>query len=560
MNNKEYNNMREIINDIAITYADKNAFILKNPDKSYRNITFKEFADDIRSLGTALLKKGYKGKKIAVIGKNRYEWAVSYYAVVNGLGVVVPLDKGLPEQEIENSLALSGAEIIFFEEKNLDVMKRILEKKTTNLKTLICMDDIEEMDTFNKLLEIGKNEIKKGNNKYSKLKIDNNKTSIILFTSGTTSIAKAVELSHRNIASNVSGLNKRELVYDTDVDMAFLPFHHTLGCTGLLFFLSNGATTVFCDGLRYIAQNLKEYQVSVFFCVPLIIESMHKKIMNTIEQQGKMKKVRFAQKLSKFLLKFGIDIRRKLFKEIIDNLGGAMRFVVSGAAAIDKQVALDFNSFGILTVQGYGLTETSPVLCAENWEFIRTNSIGKPLPNVNMKIDNPNEEGIGEIIAKGPNIMKGYYNNKEATKEVLKKGWFHTGDLGRMDKDGYFYVCGRKKNVIVLKNGKNVYPEELEILLSQLPYVAENIVFGIPKDDDLVLTTKIVYNEDYVKEKYGEISEEELKDKIWLDIKEINSTLSNYKHIKHLVISSEPMIKTTTNKIKRKDEIEKIKL
>ncbi len=560
MNNKEYNNMREIINDIAITYADKNAFILKNPDKSYRNITFKEFADDIRSLGTALLKKGYKGKRIAVIGKNRYEWAVSYYAVVNGLGVVVPLDKGLPEQEIENSLALSGAEIIFFEEKNLDVMKRILEKKTTNLKTLICMDDIEEMDTFNKLLEIGKNEIKKGNNKYSKLKIDNNKTSIILFTSGTTSIAKAVELSHRNIASNVSGLNKRELVYDTDVDMAFLPFHHTLGCTGLLFFLSNGATTVFCDGLRYIAQNLKEYQVSVFFCVPLIIESMHKKIMNTIEQQGKMKKVRFAQKLSKFLLKFGIDIRRKLFKEIIDNLGGAMRFVVSGAAAIDKQVALDFNSFGILTVQGYGLTETSPVLCAENWEFIRTNSIGKPLPNVNMKIDNPNEEGIGEIIAKGPNIMKGYYNNKEATKEVLKKGWFHTGDLGRMDKDGYFYVCGRKKNVIVLKNGKNVYPEELEILLSQLPYVAENIVFGIPKDDDLVLTTKIVYNEDYVKEKYGEISEEELKDKIWLDIKEINSTLSNYKHIKHLVISSEPMIKTTTNKIKRKDEIEKIKL
>ena len=339
--------------------------------------------------------------------------------------------------------------------------------------------------------------------------------------------------------------------------MAFLPFHHTLGCTGLLFFLSNGATTVFCDGLRYIAQNLKEYKVTVFFCVPLIIEAMHKKIMNAIEQQGKMKKVRFAQKLSKFLLKFGIDIRRKLFKEIIDNLGGAMRFVVSGAAAIDKQVALDFNSFGILTVQGYGLTETSPVLCAENWENIRTNSIGKPLPNVSMKIDNPNEEGIGEIIAKGPNVMKGYYNNKEATKEVLKKGWFHTGDLGKMDKDGYFYICGRKKNVIVLKNGKNVYPEELEILLSQLPYVSENIVFGVPKDDDLVLTTKIVYNKDYFKEKYGEISEEDLKEKIWIDIKNINSTLANYKHIKNLVISDEPMIKTTTNKVKRKDEIEK---
>ena len=560
MNNKDYNNIRELIDDVAVTYADRNAFILKNPDKTYRYISFKELAGDIRALGTALLKKGYKDKKIAVIGKNRYEWAVSYYAVVNGLGIVVPLDKGLPEQEIENSLVLSGAEIIFFEEKNLEIMQKILEKKTTKLETLLCMDDVEGLDTFNQLVELGKKEIENGNDEYSKLEIDDDKTSIILFTSGTTSIAKAVELSHKNIASNVSGLNKRELVYETDVDMAFLPFHHTLGCTGLLFFLSNGATTVFCDGLRYIAQNLKEYKVSVFFCVPLIIEAMHKKIMNAVEQQGKMKKVRFAQKLSKFLLKFGIDIRRKLFKEIIDNLGGGMRFVVSGAAAIDKQVALDFNSFGILTVQGYGLTETSPVLCAENWEFIRTDSIGKPLPNVEMKIDNPKEEGIGEIIAKGPNVMKGYYNNKEATDEVLIDGWFHTGDLGRMDEDGYFYICGRKKNVIVLKNGKNVYPEELEILISQLPYVAENIVFGIPKDDDLLLTTKIVYNKEYVEEKYGEISEEDLKEKIWADIKGINSTLANYKHIKHLVVSSEPMIKTTTNKIKRKEEIEKITL
>lgn len=557
MNNKEYNNMREIINDIAVTYADKNAFILKNSDKTYREITFKEFAEDIRALGTGLLKQGFKGKKVAIIGKNRYEWAVSYYAVVNGLGIVVPLDKGLPEQEIENSLVLSGAEVIIFEEKNYEPIKKILEKKTTKLKTLICMDEIEGVQSVKSVLEKGQKEIKKGNNKYSKLKIDNNKTNIIIFTSGTTSIAKAVELSHRNIASNINGLNKAEKIYDTDVNMAFLPFHHTLGCTGLLFFMSNGAATVFCDGLRHIQTNLKEYKVTVFFCVPLIIEAMHKKIMNAIEAQGKIKKVRFAQKLSKFLLKFGIDIRRKLFKEIIDNLGGAMRFVVSGAAAIDKQVALDFNSFGILTVQGYGLTETSPVLCAENEDILRTNSIGKPLYNVTMKIDKPNEEGIGEIIAKGPNVMKGYYNNKEATKEVLKKGWFHTGDLGKMDKDGYFYICGRKKNVIVLKNGKNIYPEELEILLCQLPYVSENIVFGIPKDDDLMLSAKIVYNKDYVKETFGDISEDDLQETVWKDIKNINSTLANYKHIKHLILTDEPMIKTTTNKVKRADEIKK---
>lgn len=560
---KEFKNIREVIQNSVEKYPDNNAFIIKNKDKTtYTYVTYKKMMEEINKLGTALIKLGYKDKRIAVIGKNRYEWAIGYYAVVNGLGVVVPLDKGLPKEEIELSLKRSKADAIICEGTYVDTVKEIIKNGNTQIKMCISMDDVEETEeiiSMNTLLKQGEDELKNGNNEYSNLKIDNEATNIILFTSGTTDLAKAVEMSHKNIASNINGLLAHERIYPTDVNMAFLPFHHTFGSTGLLYFMSVGATTVFCDGLKYVAKNLKEYKVSVFFCVPLIIESMHKKVMQEIEKKGKTKAIKIGKAISKFLLKFKIDIRRKIFKDVIDGLGGNIRFVISGAAAIDKQVAIDFNDFGILTVQGYGLTETAPVLCAENEYIMRAGSIGKPMCNVEMKIDNPDENGIGEIIAKGPNIMKGYYENEEATKAVLKNGWFHTGDLGYVDKDGYFYISGRDKNVIVLKNGKNIYPEELEILISNLPYVSENFVFGMPKGDDLMVSAKIVYNKEYVKEHYPDKTENELKEIIWKDIKdEVNSKLTNFKHIKHLIITDEPMIKTTTNKIKRKEEMKKI--
>ena len=563
MSKDRFQNIREIINNSVEKYPDNNAFIVKNKDmQTYTYITYKRLKQELDALGTALIKLGLKGKRIAVIGKNRYEWAMGYYAVVNGLGVVVPLDKGLPKEEIELSLKRSKADAIICEGNYVDTVKEIMSNGNTVLKTCISMDEIESSENIidlKDLIKQGEEELKKGNDEYLKLPIDNKATDIILFTSGTTDLAKAVELSHNNIASNINGLLDHERIYPTDVNMAFLPFHHTFGSTGLLYFMSVGATTVFCDGLKHVAKNLKEYKVSVFFCVPLIIEAMHKKVMQEVEKKGKTKVVKIGRIISRFLLKFKIDIRRKLFKEIIDGLGGNIRFVISGAAAIDKQVAIDFNDFGILTVQGYGLTETAPVLCAENEYTMKPGSIGKPLYNVEMKIDNPDENGIGEIIAKGPNVMKGYYENEEATKKVLKNSWFHTGDLGYMDKDGYFYISGRDKNVIVLKNGKNIYPEELEILVSNLPYVAENMVFGMPKDDDLLLSVKIVYNKDYVKEHYPNTSEEELKEIIRKDIKEeVNSKLTNFKHIKNVIITDEPMIKTTTNKVKRKEEMKKI--
>ena len=564
---KEYYNLKEVLANAFENYPENIAFKIKNHNAeniTYREIKYKEFEKEINSLGTALIDMGMKNKRIAVIGKNRYEWILSYVAVVNGTGIVVPLDKGLPDEEIRSSLERSKTDCVIFAKDYIDCMKKIKEENTTQIEKFICMDELSEAEKkegfsyLGDLLENGKKLLEAGNKEFVNAEIDNNKMSVILFTSGTTSKSKAVALSHRNIASNIEAMNKVEGIRSTDVNMAFLPLHHTFGCTGIILFLNHGCTNVFCDGIRHIQSNLKEYKVSVFVCVPLLIEAMYKKIEKEIEKQGKTKLIKVATGVSNSLLKVGIDVRRKLFKDIINNLGGNLRLIISGASALDKKVAKAFNDFGILTIQGYGLTETSPVLAAENENCIKYGSIGLSMPGVTLKIDNPNEQGIGELIAKGPNVMLGYYENQEATNEVIKDGWFHTGDLARQDKDGYFFITGRMKNVIVLKNGKNIYPEELETLIGKLPYVEESMVFGYPKDDDLVVSAKIVYNKDYVKQNFGDISEEELYNKIWTDVKQINQELTNYKHIKKLIISDEPMIKTTTAKIKRFEEIKKI--
>lgn len=556
---KEFKNIREIMNNSIEKYPENKAFIIKNKDKNkekYTNITYREFGEQINSFGSALINKGLKNKHIAVISPNRYEWALTYYAVLNGTGILVPLDKGLPDSEIESLLQRSHSNAVIFDKKYEEIMKQIKENKTTSVTEFICMDENDTFPSINELLTEGKELLNQGYREFLDAKINEEEMSIILFTSGTTSASKAVMLSHKNIASNLYALNSAEKIYDTDVNLAFLPFHHTFGSTGLLFFLSNGATNVFCDGIRHIQSNLKEYKVTTFVCVPLLLEAMYKKIMKEIEKQGKEKLIKRIIPITNFLLKLKIDIRRKVFKDVINSLGGNIRFIVSGASGIDKKVAKGFNDFGILTVQGYGLTETSPVLSAENENCIRYGSIGYPMANVEIKIDNPNEEGIGEIIARGPNVMLGYYENEEATNEVIVDGWFHTGDLAYQDKDGYIFVAGRKKNVIVLKNGKNIYPEELEILINDLPYVEESMVFGMPKEDDLVVSAKIVYNKEF-KEK-NNYTEEKLREKIWQDIKEINKELPTYQHMKNIIVTDEPMIKTTTAKVKRYEEIKKI--
>ena len=559
--------LRDMVNYAAEKYRADTAFIIKHKDKGsepvYEHKSFIDLRNDVNYLGTAFLKRGFQGKRIAVTSKNRYEWMVSYFAVLGGIGICVPLDKGLPYEEMESSLIRSCTDIVIFDDGMKPVIEEIKTAGKTQVTTWINMDESEEYLSVPQLLEEGKASLAEGFTDYMSLPVDNKAIDILLFTSGTTSMSKAVMLSQYNITSNLYSLQRSEDIRHGDVNMAFLPYHHTFGSTGQMLMIVCGVTTAFCDGLKYLQKNMVEYKVSVFFCVPLLIESIYKKVMATVKKEGKEKTVAFGIRLTKFLLKFGIDIRHKVFRQIHDQLGGNLRFVISGASAIDPEALEGFINLGIDAVQGYGMTEAAPVIAAEHQTARKTGSIGRAMPDVEVAIEDPDENGVGEIIARGPNIMAGYYENEEDTAKVLANGWLHTGDLGYIDEDGYLFICGRKKNVIVLKNGKNVYPEELEMLISNLPYVEENFVFGQPRhkdgdEKDLALAAKIVYNPEYMKTNYGAETLPQVEEIIRADIDRINETVPVYKQIFRLIITDQPMIKTTTGKVKRFEEVKKL--
>ncbi len=560
----KFDNIKEIIYNSVKLYPENIAFTIKEKKEDkieYKNITYTQLLEDINALGTALYEKGLQGKRIAIIGKNQYHWAISHLACLLGGIVSVPLDKDLQENELEESLIRSKVDAIIFDEKLLDKIQVVKENQKTNIQEYICMSNIEGFENIEQLLKTGKELLERGKQEFVNHEVDEKSMSILLFTSGTTSKSKAVMLSQYGIATNVYDMQIVETFLPTDVNIAFLPYHHIFGSTAMVVMLACGVKTVFPDGLRYIKQNLQEYQVSVFIGVPLLVDKMYANIEKEIEKQGKTKLIKVATKISNFLLKFHIDIRRKLFKQIIDGLGGKMRFVVAGGAPFDSRTERKFNEFGIHMVQGYGLTETSPVIAAENDKYAKYGSVGIPMKHTEVKIVDKDENGIGEITVKGPNVMLGYYENEEATKEVMQDGWFHTGDLGYVDKDGYLFITGRKKDMIVLKNGKKVFPEELETLINRNEEIEESFVFGMPDKEDkskIKVAVEVVYNKEIVKEKYGDISQEELYKIIWDKIKEINKTLPKYKYMVHMILTDEPLIKTTTHKTKRNEELKKI--
>lgn len=560
----EFKDIKGIIYNSAKQYASNIAFILKHKkDKeiTYENITYKKLLEDINAFGTKLYEMGFKNKRIAIVGRNRYEWGVAHLANLLGGIVSVPLDKELQVDELESCLERSKADVVIFDEKYIENIEEIKRRGNTNLQEYICMTEKDGYSNFWDLKEKGKKLLKQGEKEYTKVKIDEDKMAILLFTSGTTSKSKAVMLSQHNIASNVYAMLLVERFLPTDVNLAFLPFHHIFGSTEMIVMLASGLATAFPDGLRYVAQNLKEYKVSLFVGVPLLVEAIYRNIEKEIEKQGKTKLINMAKKISNILLKFHIDIRKKLFKPVLDALGGHMRFIISGGAPLDKRVAQGFNELGIELAQGYGLTETSPVIAAENAYKKRSGSIGFPMDNIELEIVDKDENGIGELRVKGPNVMLGYYDNEEETRKVIRDGWFYTGDLGYIDKDGFVFLTGRQKDMIVLKNGKKVFPEELEVLINRLDLVEECIVYGMPDEkdkNDLKLSVKVVYNKDVAKEKYPNATEDELRKVIWEKIKEINKTFPPYKYIKNMILTDEELIKTTTKKVKRQEEIKKI--
>ena len=558
---QEFNNIKEIIYNSTKKYKDHIAFTIKHQngkEVEYENKTYPDVLNDINTLGKALYDLGAKGKRVAIIGKNRYEWVIAHLANLLGGIVSVPLDKDLQTEELESSLIRSKADYIVFDSKLTEKMQEIRNNNKTNLKEFICMDKKEGFLSIAELLEKGK---KIENDEYVKNEIDNDAMGILLFTSGTTSKSKAVMLSQKNIASNIYAMQICEDIRDTDTNIAFLPFHHIFGSTCMVMMIASGVKTVFPDGLRYIKKNLNEYKVTIFVGVPILVEAIYKTIMKEIEKQGKTKLIKAVIKFSNALLKIHIDLRRKLFKQVINALGGELRFVISGGAPADAKISKGFNELGIKTVQGYGLTETSPVIAAEDDNHMKNGSIGIPMCNVELEVVKKDEEGIGEIRVKGPNVMLGYYEMPEETAKVLKDGWFYTGDLGYVDNEGYIYITGRSKSLIVLKNGKKVFPEELETIINRLELVSESMVFGLPdKQDknDVKLSVKIVYDKEIVKEKYPEKTEEEVYQIIWQQVKEINKGFPRYKHIQNMILTDKELIKTSTKKVKRQEEMKLI--
>ena len=547
----EITDLKDMLKKSGEKYGEKIAYKIRQ-ENEYKEITHSEVRKMVDGLGTKLIDMGLKDKRIAVIGENRYEWEIAYLSIVCGTGTVVPLDKSLPENELESLIERSKAEAIICSQKYVEILKK------TKLKYIISMDlenDNDGIISQKRLISEGIQLVKSGDTSFTNAKIDNEKMSIMLFTSGTTSISKAVALSHKNICSNLMDISSILDVNSSDVFLSFLPLHHVFECTvGFLFSLYVGAETVFCDGIRHIPENLAEYKVSVMASVPAIYERLFKIIKKHLEKQGKVEQILKDEEKYK---DSSMEKKKEVFKEIHDLLGGNIKLFISGAASLEPSIEEKFRRLGFNMVQGYGLTETSPVVAIGNKKYHKTGSIGKCVPSDEVKLLDINKDGIGELAVKGPNVMLEYYENKEATEKVLKDGWFQTGDLARIDEDGYIFICGRKKSVIVLKNGKNIFPEEMETLINKEDGIEESFIFGKPisKDpNDIKIFVKIVYN----KESFEGKTETEIKEYFNEKIKSINKTMPHYKAIRGIIISDKPLIKTTTNKIKREKNLEQI--
>lgn len=556
---RDIKNLKDMLNSSAELYGSKAAFLSKQKEGSeYHPITYKQYKEDVDAFGTALINLGLKGKRIALIGENRYEWSVSYLGILNGTGIVVPLDRELPQNEIESLMTRSKADAIIFSGNISEKVLPLIEKLDF-VKFYINMDSCEEKEkllSFHRLLKQGHELIKDGDRSFIDAEIDNEAMSILLFTSGTTDLSKAVMLSHKNISINLMAMSSMLYIPESDIFLSVLPIHHTYECTcGFLCPIYRGATVAYCEGLRHIPKNMQESKATLMLGVPLILEAMYKRIWDqAAKKPGNVAKLKLGLKISNMLRKLNIDVTRKLFSPIHEAFGGHMRFFISGAAGIDPEIAKGFRDLGIQTVQGYGLTECSPIAALNRDVDYKDDAAGLPLPGLDVRIHAPNTDGIGEIVVKGESVMLGYYDNEEATQMVMKNGWFYTGDLGYIDTDGFVHITGRKKNVIITKNGKNVYPEEIETLLNRNPFIRESMVFGNDNTSgDTIITAVIVPEMENIEEELQSSSPapEAVRNLIQDAIKSVNKGLVNYKHIKDIKIRETEFTKTTTKKIKR---------
>ena len=564
----EYKTIKEIFERSTEIYSNKEFIIEKfNPKGDFEYISYKKFREDVINLGTGLTKAFNlnNNERIVIIGENTYGWYVSYMTALCGAGIAVPVDKELPANELENVINRSKATVVIYSPKKKDIIKKV-QNNLPSVKYFVQMysdDKLMGRDIgLNTIISEGKKLVESGDDSYIKIKIDPEEFKVLIFTSGTTSQSKGVMICNRNLAENINAVSAYVKLYETDRFFSVLPLHHTYESTiGFLLPMAVGSSIAVCQGLKYIVPNLKETKPTAMLAVPLLVENLYKKINSSIEKGGKTGLVNSMIHVTNALKTVGIDIKKKVFAEIYENLGGNLRFIVSAAAPIDAKVGKWVQDIGIMFLQGYGLTETAPIAALTPEYDTRVGSAGKPVICADIKINNPNENGEGEVLIKSKTLMLGYYENEEATNEVVKDGWFNSGDIAYMDDDGFLFITGRSKNVIVTQNGKNIYPEEIELMLGKVEEIKECMVYGKQlkeNDKELTITARVIPDHEKMEEKYGkDLTDEKIHEIIWEQIKTVNRKLTSYKAIKRLEIKKDEFEKTTTMKIKRFEELKK---
>lgn len=567
-----YNSIKEIFEHSIKTYANKEFILEKfDPKGKYEEISYEQFGKDVIGFGTALNRvlKLENRPRIMILSETTYDWYVSYVTLLCGDAIAIPTDKELPDNELENVVKRSKADAIIYSEKKADSVKKIMEK-FPQVKYFIKMyseDGLQNKTVgMQYLINEGTKFVNSGDDYFAKVETDPDEFKVLLFTSGTTSNAKGVMLTSRNLAENINAATAYAKVYPEDRFFSVLPLHHTYESTiGFLLPMAWGSSIAVCQGLKHIVSNMLESKPSVLISVPLLIENLYKKINASIKKAGKDGLVGSMLHITNALKLVGVDVKRKVFSDIYENLGGNLRFIVSAAAPIDAKIGKWVEDIGITFLQGYGLTETAPIAALTPEYQPKVGSAGKAIPKGEIRIEDPNEDGEGEVLIKTPTLMIGYYEDEKATNEVIEvidgERWFHSGDIGYLDKDGFLYITGRSKNVIVTQNGKNIYPEEIELLLAQVPEIKECMVYGKqdekdPTNKELIISVKVIPNLDKIGE---DLTDEEIREIIWPKIKEVNKKLTSYKAIKNLEIKHDEFEKTTTMKIKRYAEIKKSK-
>ena len=567
-----FTTIKEIFIHSSKEYADRTFLLEKfNPKEDWTEITYNQFKNEVIGLGTALTRKlNLKDTRVVIIGENTHHWYVSYMTMLCGAGIAVPVDKELPENEIENVIKRAKASAVIFSTKKAEVIKKVAEN-LPEVKYFIQMNSDQEIDGrfvgLDYLIEEGKALVDGGDNSFMGIEIDSDEFKVLIFTSGTTSNAKGVMLCNRNLAENVNAATAYVKLSPDDRLMSILPLHHTYESSiGFLLPFGIGASISVCQGLKHIVSDLQETKPTALLTVPLLVESLYRKINANIKKSKKDGLVNSMIHVTNALKAVGVDIKRKVFNEIYENLGGRLRIIVSAAAPIDAKVGKWVEDIGIIFLQGYGLTETAPISALTPDFEPKVGSAGKAVAKAEIRIDNPNANGEGEVLIKSPTLMLGYYEDEEATKAAIEningERWFHSGDIGYLDSDGFLYITGRSKNVIVTQNGKNIYPEEIELLLSKIEEIKECMVYGKEEkgEKELIISVKVIPNYEEIEEKYGkDLSEDQIKKIIWGKIKEVNKQLTSYKAIKNLEIKRDEFEKTTTMKIKRYAELKKDK-